>query len=75
MVKNSPASVRDTGSIPGLRRSPEEGNDYLLQCSCLGNPMNRGVWRATACGVTKNWIVLRELSVHVIQKAVKRDLQ
>ena len=37
-VKNLPANVGDTGSIPGLERSPGEGNDNLLQYSCLGNP-------------------------------------
>ena len=32
------------GSIPRLGRSPGEGNGNPLQYSCLGNPMNRGVW-------------------------------
>ena len=40
-VKDLPATVGDEGSIPGLGRSPEEGNRYLLQYSCLGNPMDR----------------------------------
>ena len=35
------------GSIPGLGRSPGEGNDNPLQYSCLENPMDRGAWRAT----------------------------
>ena len=39
--------------IPGLRRSPGEGNGYPLQYSCLGNPMNRGAWQATVHGVPK----------------------
>ena len=34
----------DQGSIPGLGRSPGEGNDNPLQCSCLENPMDRGAW-------------------------------
>ena len=34
-------------SIPGLGRSPGEGNGNPLQYSCLGNPMDRGTWRAT----------------------------
>ena len=45
MVKNLPASAgdtRDTGSIPGLGRSPGGGNDNLLQYSCLENSMDRG---------------------------------
>ena len=41
-VKNAPGNagdIRDAGSIPGLGRSPGEGNGNPLQCSCLGNPM------------------------------------
>ena len=55
VVKNPPANpgdISDVGSIPGWGRSPgEQGNP--LQYSCLENPMDRGVWRATACGVTR----------------------
>ena len=40
-VKNPPTSAGDTSSIPGLGRSPGEGNGYPLQYSCLGNPMDR----------------------------------
>ena len=36
----------DMGSIPGLGRSPGEGNGNPLQYSCLGNPINRGIWHA-----------------------------
>ena len=39
--------------IPGLERSPGEGNGNPLQYSCLRNPMDRGAWRATVHGVTK----------------------
>ena len=45
LVKNPPASeedIRDVGSIPGLGRSPGEGNGNPLQYSCLENPMDRG---------------------------------
>ena len=59
MVKNPPANAGDVGSIPGLGRSPGEGNGNLLQYSCLGNPMDRGTWCATLHGVTK---VKRDLS-------------
>ena len=45
--------AEDVGSIPGLRRSPEEGNGYPLQYSCLENPMDRGTWRATVYAVAK----------------------
>ena len=37
LVKNLPI-VRDPGSIPGLGRSPGEGNGNPLEYSCLGNP-------------------------------------
>ena len=53
MVKNPPANARDLGSIPGLERSPEEGNGNPLQYSCLENPVDRGAWQATVYGVTK----------------------
>ena len=37
----------DLGLIPGLGRSPGEGNGNPLQYSCLENPVDRGAWRAT----------------------------
>ena len=46
---------RDTGSTPGLGRSPRGGNDNPLQYSCLENPMDRGAWRAPVHGVAKSW--------------------
>ena len=45
--KESACNVGDLGSIPGLGRSPGEGNGNPLQYSCLGNPMDRGTWQAT----------------------------
>ena len=56
MVKNPPANVGDTGSIPGLERSPAEGNGNPLQYSCLGNSRDIGAWRATVHGVAKSQI-------------------
>ena len=53
MVKNTPADAGDTGSIPGLGRSPGVGNGNPFQYSCLGNPMDGGVWWATVHGVAK----------------------
>ena len=53
MVNNPPASAGDMGLIPRLERSPAEGNGSPLQYSGLGNPMDRGAWRATVHGVTK----------------------
>ena len=52
-VKNPPANAGDPGLIPGLGRSPEEGNGNPLQYSCLGNPMDRESRWATVHGVTK----------------------
>ena len=57
-VKNPPANAGDAGSIPGLQRPPEKENGNSLHYSCLGNPMDRGVWRATVDGVTKSQIRL-----------------
>ena len=51
MVKNLPASAGGLGAIPGLGRSPGEGNGYLLQYSCLENSMDRGDWWATVHGL------------------------
>ena len=44
----------DQGSIPGLGRSPGEGNGTPLQYSCLENPMDRGAWWSTVHRVTKS---------------------
>ena len=44
----------DVGLIPGLESPPGEENGNPLQYSCLGNPMDRGAWWATAHRVTKN---------------------
>ena len=53
--KESACSAGDRVSIPGLGRSPGEGNGNLLQYSCLGNPMDRGASQATVHGVAKSW--------------------
>ena len=63
-VKNSPASaedIRDSGSIPGLGRSPGGGHGNPLQYSCLENPMDTGAWGAKAHGVVRSQ---RRLSLH-----------
>ena len=57
MEENLPASARttgDLGSIPGLGRSPREGNGYPLQYSGLENPMDRGAWLARVHGIAKS---------------------
>ena len=58
VVKNSPVSAgdtRDAGSIPGMGRCPEVGNDNTLQYSCLENSIGRGAWWATGHRVTEGW--------------------
>ena len=53
VVKNLPASAGHLGLIPGLGRSPGEGQDNPLQYSCLENSMDRGAWWATVHRVPK----------------------
>jgi len=53
--KESAISAGDLASIPGSGRSPGEGNSNPFQYSCMGNPMDRGVWWATIHGVAKSW--------------------
>ena len=52
--KASACSVADLGSIPGLERSPGEGNGNPLQYSCLENSTNWGTWWAIVHGVAKS---------------------
>ena len=47
--------------IPGLGRHPGVGNSNPLQYSSLENPIDRGAWKATVHGATKNWT---RLSAH-----------
>ena len=54
VVKNPPANVGDTGSVPGSGRSPGGGHSNPLQYSCLENPMDRGAWWATVHEVTES---------------------
>ena len=51
--KESACNAGDLGSIPGLGKSPEEGNGYPLLYSCLGNPMDKGAWQGTVHGVIR----------------------
>ena len=57
VVKNPPASIGDigdTGSIPGLGRSPGRKHGNPLQYSCLENPRDRGAWWAPVYGVAQS---------------------
>ena len=62
--KASAGNAGDPGSIPGLGRSPGEGDGNTLQYSSLKNPMERGAWRATVHGVTKSRTRLSDLHTH-----------
>ena len=52
--KESTCNAGDTGSIPGLEKSPGGGHGNPLQYSCLENPVDRGAWRATVHMVAKS---------------------
>ena len=56
MVKNLPVNardVRDLGLTPGPGGCSGGGHGNPPQCSCLGNPMDRGAWQVTVHGVAK----------------------
>ena len=69
--------LRILGRIPGLGRSPGEGNGNPLQYSCLENSMDRGTWQATVHGVTRighdlatkppNLLYVSQVSINVDQ--------
>ena len=61
VVENPPANAGDMVSVPGSGRSPGVGKGNPLQCSCLGNAMDRGAWQATVHMVSKSWT---QLSTH-----------
>ena len=68
-IKNSPANTgdtRDMGSIPESGRSLGVGNGSPLQYSYLENPMDRGVWKATAHGIAKSRTRLNTTYVYFI---------
>ena len=67
MIKNPPASagdIRAACSVPELGRFPERGNGNALQYSCLENPMDKGAWPATVCGVIKSQTQLTNSDTH-----------
>ena len=53
--KESVCNAGDSGSIPGLGRSPGEGNGYPFQYSCLENSMAREAWQATVHVLVNSW--------------------
>ena len=58
----SAGNARALGSIPGLGRSPEEGNGNPFQYSCLENLMDIGPWYATVHVVAKSWTQLSDFT-------------
>ena len=62
--KESASNVGDSRSVPGLGRSPGEGNGYPLQYSCLENSTDRRAWQATVHGVAKSWTQLSNQHFH-----------
>ena len=60
--KESTCNAGGLGSIPGLGRSPGEGNGNPLQYSCLENPTDGGTWWATVHGVAKSWTQLSDFT-------------
>ena len=52
--EESACNAGDLGSVPGLERSPGEGDGYPLQYSCLENSMGRGAWPSTVHGVAES---------------------
>ena len=64
MVKNLPVNAgdaRNAGLMPGLGRSPGEGNGNPLQYSCLENPMDRGNQQVTVHGAAKSRTCLNNI--------------
>ena len=78
-VKASASNAGDPGSIPGLGRSPGEGNGNPLQYSCLENPMDGEAWWATVHGVAKESDTTEQLHyipgtvIGTRQRLVKKD--
>ena len=61
-MKNPPTKagdIKDSGSIPGLGRSPGGVRGNPLQYSCLENPMDRGARQATIYGIAQSWKQLK----------------
>ena len=62
--KNPPGNAGDIGLIPGPGRSPGEENGNPLQYFCLENLIDRGAWRVTVHGATKESNMTQCLNRH-----------
>ena len=65
LVEYLSANAGDTGLIPGLGRSPGGRDVNPLQYSCLKNSMDRGAWRGTLHGVSKESDMTEQLGTHL----------
>ena len=72
--KKSACSAKDLGSIPGLGRSPREGNGYPLQYSCLENSMDRQSLAGYGPWVTKSQTGLSDQHCYCIKKELKKQV-
>ena len=63
--KESTCHAGDPSSIPGLGRSPGEGNGYPRKYSCLENSLDRGAWRATVYGVATSQTQPKRPTLHL----------
>ena len=72
--EESACNAGDPGLIPGLERSPGEGNGNPLQCSCLENSMDRGAWQATVCRVAKSWTRLSDFTFTFHFPALEKEM-
>ena len=70
MVKNLPVMQETRVLIPGLERSPREGNGNPLQYSGLENPVDRGAWQTSVHGVLKSWRQLSDFHFQAIDTVV-----
>ena len=70
----SACNAGDLGFIPGLGRSPGEGNGNPLECSCLENSMDGGAWRATFHGVAKSWTQVSDFHFIISTLSLKNFL-
>ena len=70
LVAQAAYNAGDPGSVPGLGRSPGEGNSKPLQDSGLENPMDRGAWWAVVPGIRKSWALSESDSERVAQKGL-----
>ena len=67
LSKESACNAGDLDSIPGLGRSPGEGNCYPLQYSGLENSMDGGTWHTTVHGATKSRTQLSHFHFNICQ--------